>query len=134
MASPVFLLCELSTDLKNRSSLINIMLKPQAFVAKHCIFLRFMIFEIIFIFLFWKGWLCKSQTSLDWLCQITSNRSSHPQIFFNAGDLENFTVFTKNTCWDLFFDKVALKFFIKRRLQYSIPVNIAKFLITVFGI
>ena len=51
-------------------------------------------------------------------------------MFFKAGDLKNFVNIHKKTpVFAFLFNKVALKFFIKKRLQRKyFLVNIAKFL------
>ena len=65
-------------------------------------------------------------------------------MFFKTADQKNSAIFTKNhLCWTLYnifivlesrFIKVALKFFIKKRLKHRyFPVNIAKFLRTDFA-
>ena len=48
-------------------------------------------------------------------------------MFFKTGDLENSAIFTRNPVIESLFNKAALKFFIKKRLQHRyFPVNIFK--------
>ena len=75
-------------------------------------FLRFTIFEIIFIF------LCQNKNfkrigcvkaRLLWIdhVKITSDRSNCLQMFFKTGDLKNSAIFTtKHLCWSLFLIKL----------------------------
>ena len=87
MTGLVFSLRELSTNLKNTDFHFQNLGKPLDFVVKHYIkvlyiiiiiiffFLRFTIFDIIFIFLFWSksfkiiGCAKTSKIALDWLCR-----------------------------------------------------------------
>ena len=56
-------------------------------------------------------------------------------MFFKTGDLKNLAILTRKPLLELLFKKVALKFFIKKRLQQRyFPVNIAKILRTAFVI
>ena len=75
---------------------------------------RFTIFEIIFILLFWnknfKWTVCaKVRLLLIDRVEIISDKSSCSQMFFKTGDFKNSTISTR---------KVALKFFIKKRLEH----------------
>ena len=64
------------------------------------------------------------------------HKSSHLQMYFKIGVLENFTTFTgKYLCWSLFLRKLQACNFVQKRLQHrNFPVNIAKFLRTIFFI
>ena len=71
-----------------------------------------------------KDVLCYAPSRLNVL-----SRSSHRRCSVKKGILKNFTIFAgKHLCWSIFFDKVAT--LLKKRLQHSFPVNIAKFLKT----
>ena len=69
-------------------------------------------------------------------CNLVLTRfgSSRSHMFFKIGVLRNFAIFTgKQLCWSLFL--IKLQTFIKKRLQHRcFPVNIAKFLRTLFFI
>ena len=50
--------------------------------------------------------------------KITSDKSSHSQMFFKTAHLKNSAIFTrKHLYWSFFFNEVALMFFFKKRLQ-----------------
>ena len=114
-------------------------------------FLRFMILQIIFIFSLWNKNFkiigCTKAKLLQMDCvEIRSDRGSHLQMFFKAGDLKNSAIFTrKHPCLSLF----LMKFLFLMKLLYMVnllndfkghywkklqrmyfPVNIAKFLRT----
>ena len=112
------------------------MLKSRDFIVEHYInmylrivfffFLRFAIFEIIFVFSFWnknfKRIDCKIQNALDRM-KTTSDRSSCSRLLFKTGDLKNSAIFPRKV--ESLFNKTALKFFIEKRLQHRyFPVNI----------
>ena len=119
------------------------MLKSREFVVKYQIniicenckifSLNFTIFETIFIFSFWhknfKIIGCGKPRLLKVAhFEIAYDRSSRSKMFFKNGDLKNSAVFSrKHLCWSLFFNKVALKLFIKKATPTHISfVNIAK--------
>ena len=71
----------------------------------------------------------------EWVTFKYPSRSSRSQMWFKIGVLKIFAIFTgKYLCWSLFLIKLLnLLNFIKRRLQRRcFPVNIAKFLRTLF--
>ena len=71
----------------------------------------------------------------EWVTFKYPSRSSRSQMSFKIGVLKIFAIFTgKYLCWSLFLIKLLnLLNFIKRRLQRRcFPVNIAKFLRTLF--
>ena len=50
-------------------------------------------------------------------------------MLFKTGDLKYSAIFTKKPVLQSLFNKIALKYFIKKRLQHSyFPLNIVKFL------
>ena len=103
-------------------------------------FLRFTIFETGFIFSlrnknFKRIGCAKARLlSIDRV-EITSDRGSRSQMFFKTRALKSSRNIRKKTpVFESIFNKVALKFFIKKRLQHYFPVNIAKFLKATFVI
>ena len=89
--------------------------------------LRFTIFEIIFTFLFWKKNFKRIACAKARLLQIDC-----VEISLIDAAVRRYS--SKQVILKIF-DKVVLKFFIKKRLQHrNFPVNIRKFLETAFVI
>ena len=90
----------------------KILLKPRDFI------LKFTIFEIISMFSFWNKNFkrIKSQITLEWSCQ--NNiwlKQPFADVFQNKWSLKFCNIHKKTLVLESLFNKVALKFFIKKR-------------------
>ena len=124
MTGPVFLLSELSTDLKNTDS--KTFHKRYIYMRIVKLFLRFTIFFILyfsyFYFYFYFDYFyifvlkrsnikrigcAKARLLYIDHVEITSDRNSRSLMFFKTGDLKNSAIFTrKHLCLSLFLIKL----------------------------